>query len=316
MRLKLLGIYRVSAFLQLLFFCGIIKNNAFSDKRRSGRRGEAGTMDQSCATQYPIMLIHGIGYRDKDYRKYWGRIPDFLKERGASLYFGNQEPFGFVRQNAACLKESAEFALKDSGAKKLNLIAHSKGGIEARYLISRLGMADRIASLTTIATPHRGICTMDELKARSDRFYKALVLLFNTMLQVDGGEKNPSLSVYEQMTADYMKVFNQLTPDKRQVYYQSYAFDMKNTVSHPAMGIFYSLVKKSEGRNDGLVSVESAKWGNFRGVYSGPGACGISHPGAVDYRRKAVTDKRTGGGLLDITHLYWDIAEGLKDMGF
>lgn len=273
-------------------------------------------MDQSCATKYPIMLIHGIGYRDGADRKYWGRIPDFLKERGASLYFGNQEPFGFVRQNAACLKEAAEFALKDSGAQKLNLIAHSKGGIEARYLISRLGMAEQIASLTTIATPHRGIRAMDELKARSDKSYKALVLLFNTMLRADGGERNSSLSVYEQMTADYMKVFNQLVPDKEQVYYQSYAFDMKNVASNPAMGIFYALVKKTEGKNDGLVSVESAKWGNFRGVYTGPGTCGISHPGAVDYRERVVTDRRTGGGLVDITHLYWDIAEGLKDMGF
>lgn len=281
-----------------------------------GRRGEVETMDQSCATKYPIMLIHGIGYRDGDYRKYWGRIPSFLKEHGAVLYFGNQEPFGFIRENAVCLKEAAKFALVDSGAKKLNLIAHSKGGIEARYLISRLGMEDQIASLTTIATPHRGICTMDELKARSDGAYKALVHLFNTMLQADGGERNSSLSVYEQMTADYMRVFNQLVPDKEQIYYQSYAFDMKNPASHPAMGVFYLLVKKHEGKNDGLVSVESAKWGNFRGVYTGPGAYGISHPGAVDYRRKAITGRQTGGGLLDITHLYWEIAEGLKVMGF
>ena len=52
--------------------------------------------------------------------------------------------------------------------------------------------------------------------------------LFNRMLTVDGGENNVSLKVYEQMTADYMRVFNMLVPDMKGVYYQSYAFDMKN----------------------------------------------------------------------------------------
>src|SRR6185369_10558770 len=36
------------------------------------------------------------------------------------------------------------------------IIAHSMGGLDARYMISRMGMAERVAALITISTPHRG----------------------------------------------------------------------------------------------------------------------------------------------------------------
>lgn len=273
-------------------------------------------MNGTCATRYPIMLIHGIGYNDENYDKYWGRIPDFLEERGAKIFFGNQDAFGDIENNARQLSLSAEKALRQTGAEKLNLIAHSKGGIEARYMISCLGMGDKIASLTTLATPHRGILSVDRMKKKAGKVYTGLLSLFNFMLRIDGGEKNPSLKTYEQLSADYMKVFNQLVPDVPEVYYQSYAFDMKNSLSDPAMGIFHALVKKGEGPNDGLVSVESAKWGDFRGVYSGPGKRGISHPSAVDAKQRPVTEKKTGGGVLDITDLYWDIVCRLKALGY
>src|SRR5262249_5187529 len=41
-------------------------------------------------------------------------------------------------------------------ARAVHVFAHSMGGLDARYMISRLGMAKRVLSLTTIATPHRG----------------------------------------------------------------------------------------------------------------------------------------------------------------
>ena len=51
----------------------------------------------------------------------------------------------------------------------VNLIAHSMGGLDARYLISRLGMADQVRSLTTISTPHRGSFMADWFRANFDR---------------------------------------------------------------------------------------------------------------------------------------------------
>src|SRR5205823_12773216 len=36
------------------------------------------------------------------------------------------------------------------------LIGHSLGGLDARYMISKLGMAERVKALLTVCTPHRG----------------------------------------------------------------------------------------------------------------------------------------------------------------
>lgn len=143
-------------------------------------------LDGTCATKYPVMLIHGIGYRDGNFDRYWGRIPGFLEKHGARVYFGNQDAFGSIEDNAAQLKVSAEKVLEAAGAEKLNLIAHSKGGIEARFMISCLGMAQKTASLTTLATPHRGIISMDRIQRRAGVVYKGLLSLFNLMLLFDG----------------------------------------------------------------------------------------------------------------------------------
>ena len=47
--------------------------------------------DQSCRTRYPILLIHGTGFRDWKGIGYWGRIPKILQEHGAQVYFGGQD---------------------------------------------------------------------------------------------------------------------------------------------------------------------------------------------------------------------------------
>lgn len=71
---------------------------------------------------------------------YWGRIPKALEQRGAAVFFGGQDGGGSVEGNAAQLKERMEAILTETGCSKVNIIAHSKGGLEARSLISTLGM--------------------------------------------------------------------------------------------------------------------------------------------------------------------------------
>lgn len=269
-------------------------------------------MMNRCKTKYPIVLVHGIGYNDVDSPDYWGRIPDALRENGAKVFFGNQDGFGTVRRNAGQLKAEIHMLQQKEGCEKVNLIAHSKGGIDARYMISQLGMDDMVASLTTVATPHHGIRTLDIYKEKNLSRLKWLIGLFNTMLLVDGGASPDSNAVYDQLTEDYMEVFNELVPDSPKVYYQSYAFDMKGRYADPSLYVFYCSVKKYEGANDGFVSVESAKWGDFKGVYSGPEGKGISHPQVCDGRRK-LAEKR---GLGDISDFYVKMVSELCEKGF
>lgn len=273
-------------------------------------------VSDSLKTKYPVMLVHGIGYTDDDHKRYWGRIPAFLESKGVELYFGNQDPFGTVTENAAQLRDNVIKVMDKAGCDKLNLIAHSKGGLESRYMISKLGMEDRIASLTTLATPHRGIAAMDKMKEKNLITYRALLRVFNILLVASGGHINRDYTPFEHLTSDYMKVFNELVCDSEKVYYQSYAFDMKNTASYPDLAPFYKIIKETEGQNDGLVSVKSAEWTNFMGVYTGPGNIGVAHSQVVDSKMRPITDAKTGGGLVDILDLYYDIIDRLKYMGY
>src|SRR5205814_1408651 len=38
----------------------------------------------------------------------------------------------------------------------VHVIGHSMGGLDARFMVAKLGMETRVLSLTTVGTPHRG----------------------------------------------------------------------------------------------------------------------------------------------------------------
>ena len=270
------------------------------------------TLMNRCATKYPVVLIHGIGYTDEENPDYWGPVPEALREEGARVFFGCQGAFGSVADNARQLRENIENICREEKADKLNLIAHSKGGIEARYMISVLDGAGFTASLTTIATPHHGISSIDELKKNKPALLSGFYSFFSLITRMGGGTPPKDNNIYYQMSSDYMSVFNEIVKDSPDVYYQSYACRMKSPFTDPAFSPFHRISNKSGEINDGLVPVESAKWGEFRGVYTGPDAGGISHS-MVCGNRRTLTWKRK---KLDVCEFYIDMVARLKDLGY
>lgn len=122
--------------------------------------------NEVCATRYPILLVHGIFFRDWQLINYWGRIPKELTRNGAVLYYGEQQSSAAVAESAAELRDQIQKIIAETGCGKVNIIAHSKGGLDSRYAISHLGMDRYVASLTTINTPHRGCVFAQELMDR------------------------------------------------------------------------------------------------------------------------------------------------------
>ena len=49
--------------------------------------------------KYPILLVHGMGFRDNKLIGYWGRIPKALEEVGCKVYFGCQDSNADVETN-------------------------------------------------------------------------------------------------------------------------------------------------------------------------------------------------------------------------
>lgn len=251
---------------------------------------QARGISDECATKYPIVLVHGAGFRDMNvgFINYWGRIPPLLESRGAKLYYGGTDGWGNVEDCAASLKAVVEQVLKETGSEKVNLIAHSKGGLEARYMISSLDMADKVASLTTIGTPHHGSKVIHKILDLPDYLLRGAAVAANGFSRLTGDRKPDFYGGVHSFSEEYMKAFNERNPNREGVYYQSFAGVLWAPASDIIMIIPGYLIKTEDGPNDGLVTVESAKWGNFRGVLRGTGYRGVSHADEVDFRRKDV----------------------------
>jgi len=257
---------------------------------------------EDCRTRYPILLIHGLNCRDDWIFSYWGRVADILTEHGARVCLSGQDAWGSVPGNAEALLRRAEDVLKETGSEKLNLLAHSKGGLEARYLISTLGFAPRAASLTTICTPHHGSKAAAEWLGR-ERVCRAVGRRLENFWQARGDRDPDFYSAVEALTPHAMARFNAENPDSPLVYYQSWGARLDGAVWDP-MDRFQLWLTKADAPTDGLVSPDSAVWGRYRGTLEG-----VSHQDGVGGRRR----KRRG---FDAGEFYIRLARELVEMGF
>lgn len=255
-----------------------------------------------CQTRWPLMLIHGLNCRDDWIFPYWGRVAEILTDHGARVYLSGQDAWGSIPRNAEALRLRAEEILSTEGCEKLNLLAHSKGGLEARYLISTLGYAEKTASLTTICTPHRGSKAAAQWLARPrvcriagrgmESFWRAR------------GDRNPDFqSAVSALTPESMSRFNAENPDSPQVYYQSWGARLPRPGLDP-MDVFQCWLTRADAPTDGLVSPDSAVWGLYRGTLEG-----VSHQDAVGGRRR----KRPG---FSAAAFYIHLVQELAEMGF
>jgi triacylglycerol lipase len=159
------------------------------------------------------------------------------------------------------------------------------GGLDARYMISRLKPPGvNVLSLTTIATPHRGSTFADFLLGEIGE--KRLPRVYRLFEQVGLGT-----GAFRQLTRRYMvEEFNPKTPDVEGVRYFSYG-----AVVSPKLWSSFRLsgkvVGEMEGVNDGLVSVESARWGTYKGTL-----VNVSHLDLINWSSmKDFTAMVTGG---------------------
>jgi len=262
--------------------------------------------DHPVSLKYPVVLVHGIVAHDRGrIVSFWGRIPEVLRQNGITVFFGNTDAWGNYESNAEILATTIESVLQETNSEKVNIIAHSKGGIDSRYLIWKYDFGDKVASLTTISTPHHG-AEIADLTFRQDILHTDMV---KRTLKVFGelyGDTNPDMyNVNYQLTTEKMQEFNEKVTMDDRVYYHSMYTTMNN--SFDDLMFFYShwYLKKAAGANDGIVSEYSASWGNNVTKISG----GISHAEILDIKGRKISG-------IYIPDIYLNIVRDLGEKGF
>lgn len=101
----------------------------------------------------PIVLLHGFGMN----RTQWIWMARRLRARGHGPIYGlNYFSLQRVDRSAKLLARFVDEILEREKVTQLDLVAHSLGGIVARYYIERLSGGRKIQRLVTIGTPHAG----------------------------------------------------------------------------------------------------------------------------------------------------------------
>lgn len=267
--------------------------------------------EQICCTKYPVLLVHGVFFRDSHLLNYWGRIPAELEKNGAKIYYGKHESASSVADSAKQLYSRIKDIVEKTGCEKVNIIAHSKGGLDSRYAISVLGAEPYVASLTTINTPHRGCLFVDSLlNAASENIKNQIANTYNSSAKVLGDTQPDFISAVNCLTANACEEFNRNVLNSPIVYYQSVGSKLgKATSGKFPLNVSYPLVKHYSGANDGLVAEPSFKWGSDYKFLTPKGKRGISHGDMIDLNRENIPG-------FDVREFYVQLVADLKSKGF
>lgn len=261
--------------------------------------GPAAPAPVGLGAPYPVVLMHGMsGFGQLDLGPvditYFDGVVEDLTKNGEAVFVTVVPPYDTSEARALALSKQIDEILKRTGKAKVNLVGHSQGGMDARVITSPQGLAygDRVASVTTVATPHHGSKVADAvlglLKYVPADVIDSVTGDFLALVQKTAFELQSDAHLRAQvaeLSEKYMStVFNPKYKDAPGVVYMSYAgrtnlrtgigvcddgkygndpldVDVTQAMLAP-LAIFLE-----EGKlkvNDGLVTVESAKWGEFQ----------------------------------------------------
>jgi triacylglycerol lipase len=206
-------------------------------------------------TRYPLVLVHGMfGFEavrvGGQQHQYFRGIRARLENLGNRVHVVRLPVAAGIRTRAAELAKQVHSL--DVG--RVNLVAHSMGGIDARYAISKLGLKGSVASLTTIGTPHWGTPVAHGSALLFDQRLPLGRLLASLGADLDG---------LRELTPARMFEFNRDVPDVHDVLYASYvgiADARKLRISAPLWPSLL-LLSAGVGPSDGLVPAVSQRWG-------------------------------------------------------
>lgn len=239
---------------------------------------------------YPIILAHGLfGFDQIGPLEYFYGIPEALEAQGRQVFTPRVDAVQSAEVRGAQLVAAIEQVRAQTGAAKVVVIGHSQGGLDARWAAAHDPGA--VAAVVTVATPHRGSPVADVasglMPGDASAALDALADLFGA---ATAGSQSSFAGAISSLTSAGTAQFNAEVPDVPGVAYYSIAgrsalagkdacppgaapfittwdndVDPMDAELLPIAGILEAAVLPGAPTQDGLVTVDSAKWGTFLG---------------------------------------------------
>jgi triacylglycerol lipase len=254
--------------------------------------------DAGLGPPYPIVLAHGFfGFEEfagVEYVTYFFGVRDALAAEGEVLvYTPAVDPFNDSETRGAQLLAHVERILAETGHSRVNIVGHSQGGLDARYVAH--ARPDLVASVTTFATPHQGTPIADVVLGivedpRARDLADRLVQVIGAPLWDAAGEETSVFAALRQFSSEGVLAFNAEHTDAPGVAYYSvtgrtdfhrggsdcmatdappFVTDLGSVLDpvDPLLDIPEQIIDGGieNDVNDGLVRARDARWGRFLG---------------------------------------------------
>ncbi|HEY2749530.1 MAG TPA: triacylglycerol lipase [Polyangia bacterium] len=284
---------------------------------------------------YPIVLAHGFsGFHNIGPLNYFYGVQDALSKDGHSVFVTQVDPYNSSEVRGAQLLTQVQQILGDTGAEKVDLICHSQGGPDCRYVANKLGK--QIGAVVMVAGVNRGDYVADVAAGiiqgpTSDAVQLLLSIFGATILDPGGQPDTDAQAAIAQLTTPGTLAFNAKYPDDPNVSYFSIAGRTENgrgdadcgsdteapfiekwdQTTGPVNALLAATASLLDGSgspaptNDGLVTVASAKWGTFLGCVPADHLSEVCQIGG-----------QSSGSDYDCVTMYRDIADWLVARGF
>src|SRR5215212_9553340 len=161
--------------------------------------GQSNTNTATNSTKLPILLIHGY----MEDAAVWNKWIDLLKKDGIPVYpitfKESDDKCGSAAEHAKELSKIIGQIKEETGQNKVNIVGHSKGGLDARVYLAN--NTKDVANLIMIGTPNAGsplaqsseICTPAVYDLRPGAPATEVKMNANTKYYTIAGEWNPQL---------------------------------------------------------------------------------------------------------------------------
>ncbi|CAN5246217.1 hypothetical protein BH11MYX1_BH11MYX1_35390 [soil metagenome] len=205
------------------------------------------------AAPIPVVLVHGLFGFDRlgipgAKLDYFRGIAKHLETLGCHADAVKLPRASSVPERARELCD----AIAALGHDRVDLIAHSMGGLDARYALAHFGLASRVRSLVTVGTPHHGTPIADLATEGPLAMARRAIAALGV-----------SITAIDWLTTAALERFNRETLDVAGVRYACVVAGIRDPATPIPLALqpVHAYLRKVAGANDGFVPMASQYWG-------------------------------------------------------